>query len=495
MNKFCLHSGCPEGILSERQGQAPLFEALIRHTEKNTSNLHIPGHRQGNRIPEALLSLGSRAFFSLDLTELPGLDDLHNPSGAIHLAQRLAADLYGADRSFFLVNGTSTGIHALLVAAVGEKKVIVPRNAHRSVLGGLVLAGADPVYVIPELISEFGLDCGVTPAAIRTALEENPSAAAIFAVSPNYYGITGDLPGQVEAAHMADKPFLVDEAHGAHLRFHPALPEDAMAAGADAAVQSTHKLGGSLTQSSILHLKGSLIEQNGVAAALRLLQTTSPSYLLMVSLDLARRQLALRGKGLLDQALEMARKLRERLSIIDHVSVLSPEHLPVGSRLDPTRLVISVRGLGLSGYQVQQLLAERYCVYVEMADSAHVVAIVSIGTIWSDCERLAHAMADIAARDRKTDPIPLLGTPDSFNMLMKPRDAWFAKVRRVPLDEARGRISAETIAVYPPGIPAVNPGEEITGDVLSYLADVRKMGLSCQGPSDPTLKTIGVVVE
>jgi len=481
--------------LSERQGQAPLFEALCRHNEKNTCNLHIPGHRQGRCIPEGLMSLDNKALFSLDLTELPGLDDLHSPSGPIRLAQELAAGLYGADRSFFLVNGTSAGIHALLVATVGEKQVVVPRNAHRSVLGGLVLAGADPVYVTPELMPEFGLDCGVAPAAIRAALENNPAAAAVLAVSPNYYGVTGDLQGYAEAAHRADKPLLVDEAHGAHLRFHPALPEDAMACGADAAVQSTHKLGGSLTQSSVLHLQGQRIEQQGVAAALRLLQTTSPSYLLMASLDLARRQLALRGKGLLDQALELAYGLRQRLSIIDGLSVLSPERLPEGSSLDPTRLVISVRRLGLSGYQVQQMLAERYRVYVEMADSAHVVAIVSIGAARADCEGLARAMEDISFRERKTEPIPFIAPPDSFIVLMKPREAWFAKFRQVPLDEARGRISAETIAVYPPGIPAVNPGEEITVDVINYLTAVRKMGLPCHGPADPTLKTISVVVE
>ena len=481
--------------MSERQGQAPLFEALCRHNEKNTCNLHIPGHRQGRCIPEGLMFLDNKALFSLDLTELPGLDDLHSPSGPIRLAQELAAGLYGADRSFFLVNGTSVGLHALLVAIAAEKQVVVPRNAHRSVLGGLILAGADPVYVTPELIPEFGLASGVAPAVIRTALENNPKAAAVMAVSPNYYGITGDLQGYAEAAHRVDKPLLVDEAHGAHLRFHPALPEDAMACGADAAVQSTHKLGGSLTQSSVLHLQGQRIEQQGVAAALRLLQTTSPSYLLMVSLDLARRQLALRGKGLLDQALELSYGLRRRLSMIDGLRVLSPEHLPGGSSLDPTRLVISVRRLGLSGYQVQQLLAERYRVYVEMADAAHVVAIVSIGAAPADCAGLARAMEDIAVRERKTKPIPFLVPPDSFTVLMKPREAWFAKFRQVPLDEAGGRIAAEIIAVYPPGIPVVNPGEKITGDVINYLKSVRKMGLSCHGLADPTLKTISVVVE
>lgn len=481
--------------MSKKQVQAPIFEALLRHNEKNPCHLHVPGHRQGRSIPKDLMALDVEALFSLDLTELPGLDDLHNPGGAIFRAQELAASLYEADFSFFLVNGTSTGIHALLVAAAAEKKVLVPRNAHRSVMGGLILAGADPVYLMPELIPEFGLDCGVATATVRAALEKNPAATAIMAVSPSYYGITGDLKGTVEAAHRVDMPLLVDEAHGAHLRFHPDLPDDAMSCGADAAVQSTHKLGGSLTQSSVLHLKGPLIERQGVAAALRLLQTTSPSYLLMVSLDLARRQLALQGKVLLEQALELSRGLRERLSAIDGVDVLTPEYLPSGSRLDPTRVVISVRGLGLSGYQVQQLLASRYRVYVEMADCANVVAIVSIGAGRADCEGLACAMEDIAARERKTESIPLIAPPKCFNVLMKPREAWFAKARQVPLNEAGGRISAESVAVYPPGIPAVNPGEEITVDIINYLKSVRKMGLSCQGQYDPTLKTIAVVVE
>lgn len=481
--------------MHKKQVQAPLFEALLRHTEKNKSNLHIPGHRQGRSIPEELISLGNKALFALDLTELPGLDDLHNPGGPILQAQELAAGLYGADHSFFLVNGTSTGIHALLVATAAKKQVIVPRNAHRSVLGGLVLADADPVYVVPELIPDFGVDCGVAPATMQTVLVKNPFTAAVMAVSPNYYGVTSDLPGLVKVAHGADKPLLIDEAHGAHLRFHPALPEDAIASGADASVQSTHKLGGSLTQSSMLHLKGQLIEQQGVAAVLRLLQTTSPSYLLMVSLDLARRQLALQGRLLLDQALELSRELRERLSIIHGVEVLSPEYLPDGLRLDPTRLVISVRKLGLSGYQVQQLLAERYHVYIEMADFANIVAIVSIGTVRTDCEELASALEDIAVRERKTKFIPLIAPPNNFSILMKPREAWFAKALQVPVDEARGRISAETVAVYPPGIPAVNPGEEITGDIISYLTMIRKMGLPCQGQADPTLKTVRVVVE
>jgi arginine decarboxylase len=479
--------------LLDWQAQAPLFEALLRHTEKNTANLHIPGHRQGRVMPKELLQSGNNPFI-FDLTELPGLDDLHNPQGAIQQAQELAAGLYGADCSYFLVNGTSTGLQALLMAVAGQKKVIIPRNAHRSVFGGLILAGAEPVYVMPELLPEFGLDCGVAPAMLKQALAVDGSAA-VLAVNPNYYGISGDLPGQVAVSHQADKSFLVDEAHGAHLRFHTSLPQDAMTAGADAAVQSTHKLGGSLGQSSVLHLKGPRIERQRIAAALRLLQTTSPSYLLMASLDLARRQLALKGNSLLSRSLELAWGLRRRLSRIKGLTVLSPELLPGHCAMDPGYVVISVRDLGLSGYQVQQLLAERYQVFVEMADSTNVLAIVSIGTSREDCQELAGAMEDIAVRERTGRSISGLTMPTSFKVVLKPREAWYADSCPVNLEEAAGKISAESVAVYPPGIPVINPGEEVTGEILDYLQEVRQKKIACQGLADPTLKTIRVVVE
>lgn len=482
--------------MHNKQSRAPLFEALVAHNAKNPANFHTPGHRQGRGLPEDLLSLGGQALYRLDLTEIPGLDDLHNPRCAIARAQELAAALYGADRSFFLVNGTTVGIQGLLTAVVGRGEVIIPRNAHRSVLGGMVVSGADPVYILPEIIPEFGVDCGISPMKLHRALEEHPCAAAVLAVHPNYYGVAGDLAGQIQVAHGLDRPLLVDEAHGAHLRFHRRLPEDAMAAGADASVQSTHKLGGSLTQSSMLHLRGGLVDAGGVAAALRLLQTTSPSYLLLASLDLARSQMALRGEDLLERSLELAGGVRQRLSRVSGLSLLAEEHLPEGAcGLDLTKLVISVRELGLTGYQARDLLAERYRVFVEMADAVNVVAFVSIGATWEDCDALVRAMQDLAVREQRPVTAPLPEAPTGYIKRMKPRDAWFSPALQVSLTEAGGRICAETVAVYPPGIPAVNPGEEITPEIVEYLSAVSKLGLPCQGPSDPTLKTIKVVVE
>lgn len=487
-----------EVVAINGQSDAPLFEALQVCAGKQTANFHMPGHKQGRGLPGELSSLEGQALFALDLTEIPELDDLHNPRGVIARAQELAARAYGSAKSFFLVNGTTVGIHALLMA-VGERgSVIVPRDAHRSVMGGLILSGADPVYVMPGIINEFGIASGVSPGQIYQALEAHPGAAAVLTVRPNYYGVADDLAGQVRVSHAAGKPLFVDEAHGAHLRFHRGLPADAMASGADASVQGTHKMGGSLTQSSLLHLSGRLLDAGAVAGALDLLQTTSPSYLLMASLDLARRQLSLTGADLLEKTLRLAGKTRERLSGVDGLEVLSEKHLADGSRyLDSTKLVVSVNGLGLTGYQVGELLSARYNIYIEMADLNNIVAFLSAGSTQAECDALVFALTDIAQRDKQlvAAPVSLPGIPAGPVVRMKPRDAWFAPVRRIATAEARGRISAEMVAVYPPGIPALCPGEEITPGVYDYLEAVRKLGLPCQGPSDRTLKSIKVVVE
>jgi len=457
----------------------------------------MPGHKQGRGLPAELSSLDGQALFELDLTEIPGLDDLHNPQGAIALAQELAARAYGAAKSFFLVNGTTVGVHALLMAVGGRGSIVIPRNAHRSVMGGLILSGAEPEYIMPGIISEFGIPSGVSPDQIHQALETNPGAAAVLTVRPNYYGVADELAGQVRVSHAAGKPLLVDEAHGAHLRFHRGLPDDAMAAGADASVQSTHKMGGSLTQSSLLHLGGRLLDAGAVTGALSLLQTTSPSYILMASLDLARRQLALAGEDLLERTLSLANKTRKRLARVSGLKVLSEEYLAGGRpALDLTKLVVSVNGLGLTGFQVGDLLARRYNIYIEMADAANIVAFLSTGTTPAECDNLVFALKDIAQRDRlAATPVSLPEMPACLIKRMKPRDAWFASTQRVALSEARGRVSAEMVAVYPPGIPVLCPGEEIIPGVYEYLEAVSKLGLPCQGPSDHTLKSLKVVVE
>jgi len=480
------------------QSAAPLYDAVCRHLDRAAARFHVPGHRQGLRLPEELTKPGGRALFELDLTELPGLDDLHRSAGAIRAAERLAAGAFGARRTFFLVNGSTAGIHALL-AAVGPKKVLVPRESHRSVVGGMVLAGADPVYIWPGLVPGFEVPAGPAAGGWAERLAEHPDAAAALAVSPSYYGVAGNIAGLADLCHGRKIPLLVDEAHGAHLRFHPELPVDAMGAGADAAVQSTHKFGGSLTQSAMLHLGSAVLSESSVAAALNLIQTTSPSYPLMLSLDLARRQLALDGEKFLQGALEMARALRKGLAGIRGLAVLSSGHLPAGCALDATKLVVSVRGLGLTGYQAAAFLREKHGIYVEMADPFNLVLCVTIGTTRADCAALAPALQDLARREgRPPDKNMIAGLPAmprTVKKVMAPRAAWLSRSRSVPLEGARGLVCAETVAVFPPGIPALCPGEEVTGDVLEYLLAVRRLGLSCHGPADPQLKQLRVVVE
>ena len=505
------------------QNYAPLFDALVGHGD-GPANLHIPAHRRGMAAPDSLVQFTGRNVFKLDLTEIFGLDDLHNPQGVIAHAQKLAAELYGADRSFFLVNGTTCGLQALLMSLCGQgDRIILPRNMHRSVLAGLIFSGADPVYIMPEIVPDFNFSAGFTLANLKKALYDNSEAKAVMAVYPVFYGVGGDIKAIGQLAHDAGCPLLVDEAHGAHLAFHPALPEQALALGADATVQSTHKLGGSMTQSSMLHLKGSRLDYEKVAATLRLVQSTSPSYVLLASLDTARRQLALQGRELLNRALRLATQTRDLLEEIDGVKVLSQKHLilPLSNSInspelnfaglsgaevfDQTRLVINFAQTGLSGYHIAKLLAEQYNVYIEMADTLNIIAPVTIGTTEKDCLSLVQALRSILRKEflhpTCTHNLSNFETIQNISAAldylpqkgMTPREAWFAKTKTIALAGAAGEISAEWVAVYPPGIPVLCPGEIISLDVIEYLREVKENGLQTQGLEDSSLSTIKTV--
>ena len=484
--------------MKHEQSKAPLLEALLAHTALPVLGFHMPGHGQGRGLPPEFASLGGPVVFALDMTEIPGLDDLHRPTGVIAEAMRLAARAWGADYSFYLVNGTTCGLQALLLATCTEKDVLVlPRNVHRSVLGGLMLTGCRPVYIPTLVLEQFGITAGVEPASLSLALNTGPAPKAALVTHPNYYGITSDLGSVACAARVRGTLLLADEAHGSHLHFHPALPTDALALGADAAVQSVHKTGGALTQSSVLHLRGGRISPSRVAAALRTLETSSPSYILMASLDAARRQLACRGRVILDRLLSLSRQIRRGLREIKGLQVLELEHLPAGNwALDPTRLVVSVVGLGLTGYQAAELLRRQHLIQVEMADYFNLVFILGPGLSEEHGRALVAALREIASchRAKPLAPHSLLPPPVP-PLRLTPRQAWQSSRRRVALDEAAGLVSAELVAVYPPGVPAVCPGEELTPELLDYLREVRRAGLTVQGPGDLALETVEVVEE
>lgn len=471
------------------QRRTPLFSALRAYARRHPAVFHIPGHKQGRAAPAAWRRLLGAGALSIDLTEAPGLDDLHAPSGVIAEAQALAAAAFGAAESFFLVGGTTAGIHAMILGACrpGER-VLVPRHAHRSVHGALILSGALPVYLPPAYDPELEIPLGIEPATLSRALADHPGARAVLAVHPTYHGLPAAIAELAALARQRQLPLLVDEAHGSHFAFHPHLPPAALAAGADATAQSLHKTGGSLTQSSLLHLgREGRLDSRRVRAALRLVQSTSPSYLLMASLDVARRELALRGHRMWERAIALAAQARETLAQLPGIAVAEYPGM------DPTRLIIDVRGRGLTGYQAAEQLWQ-HRVAVELAGHGYLLALLGPGSTRESVQRLVQAVAALRGRAKESGAAPL-GLPPWPEVVLSPREAALGKHRPVPVGQAEGLVSAEFVAPYPPGIPVLAPGERITAAALGYLERCLRLGHHLQGMADPDLRTILVVDE
>lgn len=431
------------------------------------------------------------------MTEVPGLDDLYAPAGVIREAQELAAALAGATQTFFLVNGSTSGLLAIFLAALrlGEK-VILPRTIHRAVAAALIITGAVPVFLPPAgEVPGFGIPLPPLAVAYAAALEEHPDARALFAVYPDYYGIAVDLAAVAAVAHARKMPLLVDAAHGVLFGQHPALPPAALACGADAVVESVHKRAGALTQAAWLHLRGEGLPFTRVREALQFVMTSSPSYLLLASLDAARRQLALSGRRTCERLLALAAEARRELCRFEGVAVLT--EIAEGYRVDPTRLVLNFSAAGIAGYEAARLL-RRHGVVAEMADFGNVVLLLSRGHGKREIKALARAVAAVLAQaPALRGHSPRGGFPPPFPPLpplrLSPREAWLAPAARVPLEAAVGRVAAEIVAPAPPGIPVVLPGEEITPEVAGYLAALRERGIPVHGAEDMNLKTLRVV--
>ena len=465
-----------------QQQQAPLFDAVRAYAQQVRAPMHVPGHKLGRAAPAPWREFVGEAALSIDLTEAPGLDDLHAPEGVIAEAQALAAEAFGANRSFFLVGGTTAGLHALILAACQPgATVAVPRHAHRSVLGALILAGANPAWVRVAFHEELDIATNLDEASLRQAL---PGAAAALLVHPTYYGVASRLTREIALVHEHGLPVLVDEAHGAHFAFHPALPPSSLSMGADGVVQSIHKTGGSLTQSSICHLgSNSRLDEQRLRAMLRLVQSTSPSYLLMASLDAARRDLALHGQERWEQAIHLAHQTRRRLESLPGVRVYPSD--------DPTKLVIDLRGRGLTGFTAAELLWEQG-VAVESAGLGYVLAVMTPGDSPGTADALVGA---VAALPEGPGAPPRPPEPPWPEVVISPREAYLGSKEPVPLQHAAGRIAAELVAPYPPGIPVVAPGERLTPDLIAYLQQAVAAGHHLQGPADSHLHTIQVVRE
>ncbi|MEV4421713.1 aminotransferase class I/II-fold pyridoxal phosphate-dependent enzyme [Patulibacter sp. NPDC049589] len=491
--------------MTDPQPTAPYFDALVAYGLRGASRFHVPGHKGGRSADPGLrYGIGDNAL-ALDIPQdIHGVDAGQSPT-PYERAETLAAEAHGAARTFFLTNGATQGNHALTLALAPQgAHVVVQRNSHASIVDGLVLSGGTPSFVAPEYDEDLGMALGVAAEALRTALaagrvgDDIPRAA--FVVSPTYYGIAADISALADVAHEAGVPLVVDQSWGPHFGFHPGVPESALRLGADAVLTSTHKIAGSLTQSAMLHVADTgRVPIDAVARTLRLLRSTSPSSLLMGSLDAARRQIAVHGEAMLHETIASVATLHVKIRRTEGLDVLDADvrHMPGVGGWDPLRVVVDVRGIGRTGYEVADALRERYDVNVELATHAVVVLLLGIGEDPVALQRVGGDLDEIASRLRRPGggtTVPAPRAPDAVSVL-PPRDAFLGPGETVDADlaAAEGRISCESIAGYPPGIPALLPGERVTPEIVTYLRRLVDAGARLHGAADPALRTIRVL--
>lgn len=479
-----------------KQLKTPIFDAVKKYFHEGTVPFVVPGHKKGNGLPEFKEYVGANVL-GIDVTCFSDTDNICNPKGVIAEAENLAAEAYGADQAYFLVNGTTAGIQAMIMAVCKpEDKIILPRNAHKSAFGGLIMSGAKPVYLEPEMNREFGISMGVTPEKVEWAILQHPDAKAVFLVNPNYYGTASDLVKITKISHAHGIPVVVDEAHGAHFKFNAGLPISAMEAGADLAASSTHKLIGSLTQSSMLLLKEGLVNPKRVKAALNLTQTTSPSYLLLSSLDVARKQIATKGEELIGRTVELAQWVRDELKSVPGIKVFGEGLVgqPGCAGFDPTKVTINVRDLGLSGYEMEKILRSQYRIQVELSDLYNTMFLITLGDTWESVAYLVNCVKEIAWERTYNNVIKICPPVPAIPPLsISPREAFYSSTRILNLQEAAGEICAEAIMAYPPGIPLICPGEVITQEIIDYVNILKQEQADLQGTEDPNINYIKVV--
>jgi arginine decarboxylase len=480
--------------------RTPLFTALVQHAERNPIQFHIPGHKKGvGTDPEFRRFIGENAL-SIDLINIAPLDDLHQPTGVIEEAQKLAADAFGADYTFFSVQGTSGAIMTMILSVCGEgDKIIVPRNVHKSVLAAIIFAGARPVFLSPVRDPNLGIDHGVTVRSVKRALEKHPDAKAVLVINPTYFGVCANLREIVDLVHSYDIPVLVDEAHGALIHFHEKLPMSAMQAGADMAATSVHKLGGSMTQSSVLNVQGPRVNPKRIQTIISMLTTTSTSYLLLGSLDTSRRQLALHGREMAERAIRLAQYARKEINAIPGLYCFGEDILGTEATYDydPTKVCIHVRHLGLTGYDVENLLRDRYNIEVELSDMYNILCLITPGDTQENVDMLLKALRELSEMHKGVNEANELKIeiPAIPQLSLSPRDAFYGETETIPFKESAGRIIAEFIYVYPPGIPILLPGEVITKENIDYIVDHVEVGLPVKGPEDRTIQNVKVIVE
>jgi arginine decarboxylase len=488
------------------QDTTPYLDALIAYADRDPGRFHVPGHKGGRGADPGLRAAVGDQVLRLDIPAgIEGIDTGPDPAQTpFHLAQRLAAEAWGARRSWFLVNGGSGGNQAICLAlAHFGNRVVVQRNVHSSIIDGLILSGLRPSFAAPELDPELGIAHCLTPQTLERALDAEPDAVAAMIVSPTYFGAVADVAALAEVAHSRGLPLVADEAWGAHLRFSSSLPASALECGADVVLSSTHKMAGSITQSAILHVGdcGDRIDDRIVDRAVTLVESTSPNAILTASLDATRRQAATRGEELLGETVQSLAELRDRIRAIPGLDALDERIVGRAGvhAYDPTRLVVDVRGLGATGHRIARMMREADDINLELFSENVVVAVFGIGERASVTgQRLVVALEHAAERlgEEEEEPLPPFAEPPPWGPTeLSPRDAFLAGQEVVAFDQAEGRIAGESLAAYPPGVPNVLPGERLTRATLDYIADSVAHGGLVRGASDRTLKTIRVVAQ
>ena len=476
------------------QTRAPIYEALQRFRQMRVVPFDVPGHKRGRGNPELAEFLGEKCV-GIDVNSMKPLDNLCHPVSVIKEAELLAADAFGAAYAFLMVGGTTSSVQSMVLSTCKRgDKIIMPRNVHRSVINALVLCGAVPVYVNPEVDCRLGISLGMQREQVAKAIKENPDAVAVLVNNPTYYGICSDIKAIVKMAHDAGMLCLADEAHGTHFYFGASMPICAMDAGADMSAVSMHKSGGSLTQSSFL-LIGENVNPGHVRQIINLTQTTSSSYLLMSSLDISRRNLALRGREIFANVSSMADYAREEINEIGGYYAYGKELINGNSifDFDPIKLSVHTRDIGLAGIEVYDILRDEYDIQIEFGDIGNILAYLSIGDRKQELERLVSALAEIRRRYQK-DSNGLLSQEYIAPVVeQSPQEAFYAEKISLPIEESVGRVCSEFVMCYPPGIPILAPGERITPEILDYIRYAKEKGCSMTGPEDPDIEYLNVL--
>lgn len=476
------------------QTDAPIYDALNRFHKMRVVPFDVPGHKRGRGNPELKALLGEKCV-SNDVNSMKPLDNLCHPVSVIRDAELLAAEAFGAAEAFFMVGGTTSAVQSMVFSVCKRgDKIILPRNVHRSVINALILCGAHPVYVNPDVEKKLGIPLGMRLSQVERAIRENPDAKAVLVNNPTYYGICSDLRSIVKMAHEHGMLVLADEAHGTHFYFGEHLPVSAMGAGADMAAVSMHKSGGSLTQSSFL-LAGGDVNAGYVRQVINLTQTTSGSYLLLSSLDISRRNLAVRGREEFAKVVDLAQYAREEINAIGGYYAYSRELINQDSiyDFDVTKLSVYTLDIGLAGIEVYDLLRDEYDIQIEFGDLGNILGYLSIGDRLKEIERLVSALAEIRRRFQKNRAGMLTQEYLAPQVVVSPQEAFYAPKESVPLLKAEGRVCSEFVMCYPPGIPILAPGEAITGNILEYIRYAKEKGCSMTGTEDPQMEHLNVL--